>query len=438
MRESLLGSHVYAYGQLEPRLQTAYEGMYRSICDLRPIRVKDYPGVEPIELSRTLACIDMDHPELFWMDGYQSLKEMLKLSQVLAQDDELMGDAKAGWERGGFDLDQDGKTSIAERLSGAGSELLDQVPWAKWAIFSELRPPLLTTKGKVRRTRADIDDWMATFLAGAPADGDDYELFRYAFEYLCSNTTYNLKAKRSQDIRSVFVRGESVCKGYSEAFQYMLLSLGVPCFTTNGVAIDPASKKKVGHAWNYVRIDGGWNIVDVTFGDVNMQKNPRAAAFPEWLRRSFVNYGYMCIDGLDRRPSDIVPLPEPSHTSDYFLREGNVIAELGKRDFVRPLFKLYSGEERFVLLKTEVRAREAVEWLRRHGYAMRCVYEGFAGDAQAVLDATSEEGDERIAQGEKALLDRYGKDVPKISMSIVGPAARLVMVYVDGQAGNEG
>ena len=435
MRKSLLGSHVYAYGQLGPRLQAAYEGMYRSICDLEPIRARDYPGVEPVELSRTLACIDMDHPELFWMDGYQSVREMLKLCQILVQDDELLERYKGEWDECGVDINRNGKIDATDRLFAVSGDLFDQIPWGKWAIFTELKPPLLTTKGKIRRTQADIDAWMAAFLAGAPADGDDYELLRYAFEYLCSNTTYNLKAKKSQDIRSVFVRGESVCKGYSESLQYMLLTLGVPCFTINGVAVDPASGTKTGHAWNYVKVDGEWNIVDVTFGDVNMQKNPRATAFPEWLRSSFVNYRYMCITGHDRRPSDLVPLPEPSRTSDYFLREGNVIGELRMRDFVRPLFRLYSGKERFVVLKTEVRARDAVEWLKRCGYTMRCLYEGFGGDADGLLATTPEEGNERIAQGEKALQDRYGKDVPKVSMSIIDPLARLVVVYADEQVG---
>ena len=431
MRKSLLGSHVYAYGQLEPRLQAAYEGMYRHICDLEPIRARDYPDVEPAELSRTLACIDMDHPELFWMDGYQSLKEMLKLSQIIARDDALMGRYKDDWDGCGVDVNQNGKIDAADRLFAVSGDLFDKIPWGKWAIFSELRPELLTTKGKIRRAQADIDEWMAPFLAGAPAEGGDYELLRYAFEYLCSNTTYNLKAKRSQDIRSVFVRGESVCKGYSEALQYMLLSLGVPCFTTNGVAIDSASKTKIAHAWNYVMVDGEWNIVDVTCADANMQKNPRAAKFPDWLRGRFVRYQYMCVDGRDRRPSDLVPLPDPAQTSDYFLREGHVVSELGIKELVRPLFKLYSGEEDLVSIRCEGKARpsKVSRIVTGYSYALRCAHAALGGDVDAALALTEEELGEKSKEGLEVLRQRGEEGKSLIGVTPIEPLAGIVLAF---------
>ena len=66
-RESLWGKHGYAYGTLDAKEKAAYQQLYDAIANRDRIRLSDYPQLEPADISRLLACIDMDHPELFWL-----------------------------------------------------------------------------------------------------------------------------------------------------------------------------------------------------------------------------------------------------------------------------------------------------------------------------------------------------------------------------------
>lgn len=57
------------------------------------------------------------------------------------------------------------------------------------------------------------------------------------------------------------VYGSAVCGGYAKAFKLAMDQLGVACIYATG------SLDGVGHAWNYVCIDGYWYAVDVTGND---------------------------------------------------------------------------------------------------------------------------------------------------------------------------
>lgn len=82
---------------------------------------------------------------------------------------------------------------------------------------------------------------------------------------------YHVEAKRKSDPRDVFKLRKGVCSGYSNLFQEMCSYANVQCITIDGYARGGSfapgeSSKEVNHAWNAVRINGEWKMVDVTWG----------------------------------------------------------------------------------------------------------------------------------------------------------------------------
>lgn len=56
-----------------------------------------------------------------------------------------------------------------------------------------------------------------------------------------------------------------VCEGYARAFKLLCDELGVPCMLITGEGL--SGDRKESHMWNYVRLDGAWYAVDVTWDD---------------------------------------------------------------------------------------------------------------------------------------------------------------------------
>ncbi len=62
------------------------------------------------------------------------------------------------------------------------------------------------------------------------------------------------------------VHRKGICKGYTSSFQLFMDILGVECISVQGEA-DGASEGWEEHAWNMIRLDGDWYVVDCTWDD---------------------------------------------------------------------------------------------------------------------------------------------------------------------------
>ncbi|MEZ4957634.1 MAG: transglutaminase domain-containing protein [Saprospiraceae bacterium] len=59
----------------------------------------------------------------------------------------------------------------------------------------------------------------------------------------------------------------AVCEGYSNLFHALCQEAGIACEVVTGIVKDQNGKiPAIGHAWNVVRVDGGWHPIDVTWG----------------------------------------------------------------------------------------------------------------------------------------------------------------------------
>ena len=71
----------------------------------------------------------------------------------------------------------------------------------------------------------------------------------------------SLGAFVAHDIEGAILEKKSVCEGYALAYKYYMNRLGIPCKVVSGVS------RNQPHAWNQVKIDGKWYLVDATWDD---------------------------------------------------------------------------------------------------------------------------------------------------------------------------
>ena len=207
-------------------------------------------------------CI-MDHPELFFTDGYKATTTSI------------------------------GDMTIGLAVSG--------------------RYTMSAQKRKDYQER--IDKIVDKILKDAPKDDSDYEKVKYCFDYIVSNTSYDVNAANNQNIISVFINGESVCQGYTLAMKYLLDRMGVQSAVIYG------SANNSNHSWNIVKIDGTWSYVDVTWGDSSYRNYVNTETVDE------INYNYFGCDNDILRATHKIdsPLYLPNCKSldaYYYVKEG--------------------------------------------------------------------------------------------------------------------
>ncbi len=247
-------------------------------------------GLDEKDIDRIFRCVMMDHPELFYVEGYT------------------------------YTIYTRGEELVAIRFSGT------------YGMGGE----------QVLLRQAEIDSAVHALLEGAAALSDDYDKVKYVYDTLIRNTEYDLTAPDNQNVYSVFVNGKSVCQGYAKAVQYLLERMGVECTLVQG-SVDTGE----GHAWNLVKVNGSFYYVDATWGDASYQADDGKTGtgyVPE------INYDYLCVTTQQLLRTHIlinsVPMPACVDEKDnYYVREGALFANYD-REQMRVLFQRFIDEER--------------------------------------------------------------------------------------------
>ena len=108
--------------------------------------------------------------------------------------------------------------------------------------------------------------WNATapILFYASTLPDDMSKIKYIHDYICLSTEYDTESYEAnntggklQTAYSCAVEYKTVCAGYSALFQYYMQNLGIPC----------AYLSSNGHAWNFLKVNGQYYQMDVTWND---------------------------------------------------------------------------------------------------------------------------------------------------------------------------
>jgi len=144
----------------------------------------------------------------------------------------------------------------------------------EWSGFMETREGTLTvsfiyrhTREEISRLNAQMQNVIYSLVSAAP--NDPLEAVTFFHDWIINNTAYAqylpdgnpIGNEHGFNIDGVFLRGSAVCEGYSKAFKLLLDKAGVP----NVIVFGEAGGEN--HSWNYVKLDGQWYLVDVTWND---------------------------------------------------------------------------------------------------------------------------------------------------------------------------
>lgn len=122
------------------------------------------------------------------------------------------------------------------------------------------------TKEKIDECQKQIEQERDKILAKVEGKSD-YEKIKGVHDYLVDTITYKRYIKDDAfNIYGALVLKECVCEGYAKTFQYLMNELGIDNMIAIGTGIDYDNKSET-HAWNYVKLDGNWYAMDVTWDD---------------------------------------------------------------------------------------------------------------------------------------------------------------------------
>lgn len=111
--------------------------------------------------------------------------------------------------------------------------------------------------------RAALETRTDGILSSVPEDASDYEKAKLIHDYLVTHITYGGGSAQGQDIYAALVEGQCVCRGYVNAYTYLMNCLDIECFPVTGTS------EGVSHAWNCLLLDGAYYYTDVTWDDAD-------------------------------------------------------------------------------------------------------------------------------------------------------------------------
>lgn len=123
------------------------------------------------------------------------------------------------------------------------------------------------TKEDVEECQNQIDQIKNQILLNIEGK-NNYDKIKIIHNYLIDTIEYDstISEDNIYNIYGALVSKKSVCEGYAKAFQYLMNEIDID----NAIVIGTATNNKnqtENHAWNYVKIDGEWYAVDVTWDD---------------------------------------------------------------------------------------------------------------------------------------------------------------------------
>lgn len=118
------------------------------------------------------------------------------------------------------------------------------------------------TAQNLAQAKSDFEAAAKTILDGAAEESSDRDREQSVHDALLKKAEYARSSAMNQSAYSALVNGDTVCAGYSRAFQYLMQQLGIPCYYCTGYSGED-------HAWNIVGIDGMYYNVDTTWDDTD-------------------------------------------------------------------------------------------------------------------------------------------------------------------------
>ena len=129
------------------------------------------------------------------------------------------------------------------------------------------------TKEEEMKMHQELLDKVDEIVASIPEGSSDFDKAKFLHDYIAENCYYDHAALNDKDAVFCYtaygclVEGKAVCAGYTNAYSLLMRKAGIECGYSWGYPYAGDS-----HAWNYVKLDGDYYWVDVTWDDLDMEK----------------------------------------------------------------------------------------------------------------------------------------------------------------------
>ena len=203
------------FERLTDKEKAAYNAVLSKIGAF-PERI-EVPVMTRDELNEMYAALLYDNPELFFLSGDTTLRQVKKHAYLYPE----------------YRMDAADYDAMFRKCSEIAS-LLTHDAREKTSEFERERV---------------IHDRLIAMCAYSD---DDENIFR--------NTIYG-----------VLCGGEAACEGYAKTTKYLLDLLDIPCFVVLGNSTPPGSRTE-SHMWNAVQLHGDWYYLDLTWDDPVLDK----------------------------------------------------------------------------------------------------------------------------------------------------------------------
>ena len=248
-----LSVDTWCYDCLTDFEKLAYEAVRECLTHLVPSW--NCGSIPQETIQKAYDCFLMDHPEVFWSDGYTYVRSYV---------DNSISGRRVEFK---YTMDRAGILRANEEIYDS---LLDIVGW-------------------IGRTDASMDT------------------VRAVYDYMLGCCTYD-ELNLDQSMYSVMVNHSGVCASFAKAFEFVMQCLGIPCTVVLGRLSQGSGIPEAvpGHEWNLVMVDGTWYHVDITSA-LSLTKDTGVN-----------DYSYFCISTEEIRRTHIIdnPVPLPQSPSD--------------------------------------------------------------------------------------------------------------------------
>ncbi len=162
---------------------------------------------------------------------------------------------------------------------------ISQSPWS-WQDHNQLHPLIANINPQTEKSIKSVADYIAS------NESDPYLRVKAAHDYVISRVDYDLDVlttsrRPAQDALTVFKTHKAVCEGYARLFKALNQAMGSEAVYVRGrvrrdlapIDLIPANLR-LGtsrydwtlHAWNAVKVNDSWQLVDPTWDDNKQNK----------------------------------------------------------------------------------------------------------------------------------------------------------------------
>ena len=165
-------------------------------------------------------------------------------------------------------------TEICQQIRMEHPEIFWFNGWYSTATDSEhptvyyisFNTPTELTAQQCSDMQKDLTDAAAEICAQIPADADDYEKALFVHDYLIANTVYTGEGDNAGNAYGCIMNHAAYCEGYSRAFLLLMQQLGIPAGYVSGTDVNGGN-----HMWNYLELGGEYYWADVTWDDTSVE-----------------------------------------------------------------------------------------------------------------------------------------------------------------------